>query len=105
MAWGLFNERNQRGKSKIYLLINNIFDLEFYGEQETIGGASLVVQWLRIQLPMQGEHGFELWSGKIPQATEQRRPCATATEPVGLEPVLRDKRSHRSEKPAHRNEE
>ena len=32
-------------------------------------------------------------------------PCATTTEPACLEPVLRNKRSHRNEKPAHRNEE
>ena len=31
-------------------------------------------------------------------------PHATTTEPVHLEPVLRN-RSHRNEKPAHRNEE
>lgn len=33
------------------------------------GGTSLVVQWLRIQLALQG-HGFNLWS-KIPHAPEQ----------------------------------
>ena len=42
---------------------------------------SLVVQWLRIRLPMQG-HGFEPWSGKIPHAMEQLSPCATTTEPA-----------------------
>ena len=26
------------------------------------------------------EHGFDPWSGKIPQATEQQSPCATTTE-------------------------
>ena len=33
-------------------------------------GASLVAQWLRICLPMQGT-GFKPWSGKIPHAAEQ----------------------------------
>ena len=33
-------------------------------------------------------HGFEPWSGKIPHAAEQLSPCATATEPARLEPVL-----------------
>ena len=93
--------------------------------------ASLVAQWLRIRLPMQG-HGFKSWSGKIPHATEQLSPCITTTEPVlwsplattpepashnywapvpqllkpaHLEPVLHNKRSHCNEKPAHRNEE
>ena len=48
-----------------------------------IGGTSLVAQWLRIHLPMQGRgHGFEPWSGKIPHAVEQLSPCATTTEPV-----------------------
>ena len=50
-------------------------------------------------------HGFEPWSGKIPHAVEQLSPCATTTEPVRLEPVLRNKRSHRDEKPTHCNEE
>ena len=44
-------------------------------------GTSLVVQWLRIRLPMQ-VHGFEPWSRKIPQAAEQLSPCATTTEPA-----------------------
>ena len=33
-------------------------------------GASLVMQWLRIHLPVQG-HRFEPWSRKIPHAAEQ----------------------------------
>ena len=44
-------------------------------------GTSLVAQWLRIYLPMQG-HRFKPWSGKIPHATEQLSPCTTTTEPV-----------------------
>ena len=32
-------------------------------------------------------------------------PCATTPEPARLEPVLRNKRSHCNEKPAHHNEE
>ena len=50
-------------------------------------------------------HGFELWSGKIPHAAEQLGPWATTTEPVRLEPVLRNKGGRDSERPAHRNEE
>ena len=65
------------------------------------------------------------WSGKIPHAAEQLSPCATTTEPVlynpcattteasepqlpkpaCLEPVLRNKRSHHNEKPAHSNKD
>ena len=70
-----------------------------------IPGTSLVAQWLRIRLPMQG-HRCEPWSGKIPRATEQLSPRATTTEAHTLpEPVLLNKRSHRNQKPAHRNEE
>ena len=50
-------------------------------------------------------HGFEPWSGKIPHAMEQQSLCATTTEPARLEPVLRNKRGHDSERPAHCDEE
>ena len=50
-------------------------------------------------------HGFAPWSGKIPHAAEQLGPWATTTEPVRLEPVLRNKRGHDSERPVHRDEE
>ena len=50
-------------------------------------------------------HGFEPWSGKIPHAAERLGPWATITEPVHLEPVLRNKRGCDSERPVHRDEE
>ena len=50
-------------------------------------------------------HGFEPWSGKIPHSTEQLGPWATITEPVRLEPVLRNKRGCDGERPAHHDEE
>ena len=50
-------------------------------------------------------HGFEPWSGRIPHAAEQLGPWATTTEPVRLEPVLRNKRGRDSERPVHRDEE
>ena len=50
-------------------------------------------------------HRFEPWSGKIPHAAEQLGPWATTTEPVRLEPVLRNKRGRDSERPAHHDEE
>ncbi|KAM9052748.1 exosome complex component CSL4 isoform 2-T2 [Megaptera novaeangliae] len=50
-------------------------------------------------------HRFVPWSGKIPHAVEQLGPCATTAEPARLEPVLRNKRGHNSERPAHRDEE
>ena len=52
-----------------------------------------------------GDTGSEPWSGRIPHAAEQLGPCATTTEPARLEPVLRNKRGHDSERPAHRDEE
>ena len=67
-------------------------------------GPSLVAQWLRIACQCSG-HGFEPWSRKIPHATEQLSLCATTTEPTCLEPELRNKKSHRNEKPVHCNEE
>ena len=60
---------------------------------------------------MQG-HRFDPSSRTIPHATEQLSQQATTTEPalqqpkpVSLEPVLHNKRNHRTEKPAHDNNE
>ena len=50
-------------------------------EKKIRGGASMVAQWLKIHLPMQGTRGFEPWSGKIPHAAELS-PCVTTTEPA-----------------------
>ena len=60
-----------------------------------------------------GDTGSSPVSGKIPHAAEQVSPCATTAEahapqllkPTCLEPVLRNKRSHRNEKHVHHNEE
>ena len=86
--------------------------------------ASLVAQWLRIHLPMQGT--------RVRALVREDPTCRGATEPVHhyywacalepashnywarvpqllkparLEPVLHNKRSHHNEKPAHRNKE
>ena len=86
--------------------------------------ASLVVQWLRIRLPMQGT--------RVRALVREDPTCRGATKPVRhsywacalepashnywarvlqllkparLEPVLRNKRNHCNEKPAHHNEE
>ena len=87
-------------------------------------GASLVAQWLRIHLPMQGTWVWALvW--KDPTCCRATKPMrhnyrACALEPAShnywahmpqllkptcLEPVLHNKRSHRNEKPAHHNKE
>ena len=80
--------------------------------KKRIEGTSLVVQWLRIGLPMQGT-----WVRSLGQ---ENPTCRGATKPVHhnywahvpqllktmhLDPVLCNKRSHPNEKPAHRNEE
>ena len=49
--------------------------------QKGIPWASLVVQWLKILLPMQGTR-VRARSGKIPQAAEQLSLRATTTEPA-----------------------
>ena len=86
--------------------------------------ASLVPQWLRIRLPMQGT--------QVRALVQEDAICRSVTKPVHhnfwacalelvsqnywarvpqllkpsrLEPMLRSKRSHRNEKPLHRNEE
>ena len=85
---------------------------------------SLVAQWLRICLPMQGTRVWALVR-EDPTCREATKPVchnrwACALEPTShnywacmpqlltptcLEPVLHNKRSHRSEQPAHHNKE
>ena len=80
--------------------------------QESGIGASLVAQWLGICLPMQGTRVWAL--------VREDPTCRTAPKPVHhnywahvpqllksmcLEPVLCNKRSHFSKKPAYHNEE
>ena len=68
-------------------------------------GASLVAQWLTIRLPMQGT--------RVRALVWEDHTCYGATKPAShnywslraLEPVLRNKRSHRNEKPKHHNKE
>ena len=64
-----------------------------------------------------GDTGLIPGLGRPPHAAEQGSLCATTTEsvlyslqattaePVHLEPMVRNKRSHRNEKPVPRNEE
>ena len=69
-----------------------------------LAGASLVAQWLRICLLMQGTRVRALvWED--PTCSEQLGQWATITEPAHLEPVLHNKRGRDSERPAHRDEE
>ena len=66
--------------------------------------ASLVVQWLRVCLPMQG-----LW---VLSLVWEDSTCCRGTNPVchnywarALEPILGNKKSHHNEKPMNCNEE
>ena len=82
-------------------------------------GTSLVVQWLRICLPMQGSRVRSLvredptCRGATKPMRHNYRACALEPtscvpqllKPACLEPVLRNKRSHLNENPTHRNEE
>ena len=89
--------------TKYFKIIQNSITQKIFNIKMKIG-ASLVAQWLRICLPMQGTRVRALvW--KIPHAAERLGPWATITEPAGLEPVLRNKRGRDSERPAHRDEE
>ena len=56
--------------------------------------------WLRTCLPMQGT---QVRSMKFLHAVRQLAPCAATTEPMCLEPMLCNKKSHHNEKPMHRN--
>ena len=85
---------------------------------------SLVVQWLRILLPMQGTqvralvredptcHGatkpvrYNYWTCALEPASHHYWACVLQLlKPVHLEPMLHNKRSHHNEKPAHHNKE
>ena len=87
-------------------------------------GTSLVVKWLRICLPMQGTrvralvredptcHGATKpvhhndWACALePASHNYRARVLQLLKSVRLEPVFRNKRSHRNEKPVHRNKE
>ena len=67
-------------------------------------GASLVAQWLRICLLMQGTRVRALvWED--PTCRGAAGPVNQTTEPARLEPVPRNGRGRDSERPAHRDEE
>ena len=54
---------------------------------------SLVIQWLRIHLPMQGT--------QVQSLVWEDPKC----QPTALKPVLRNKISHQNEKPEHHSKE
>ena len=93
-------------------------------ESKESSGASLVAQWLRIHLPMQGTRVRALvredptCHGATKRVHHNYWACALdpvshnywahepqLLKPARLEPMLRNKRSHRNEKPAGSNED
>ena len=64
-------------------------------------GTSLVVQWLRVRLPMQDTR-VQCLVGKIPHIVRHLSPCNHNYWANTLEPTLY-KRSHHNEKPMHHN--
>ena len=62
-----------------------------------MAGTSLVVQWVRIHLPLQGTR-FNPQYGKIPHAIEQLNQCTATTEPELYKTI------HCNEKPGHCNQ-
>ena len=94
-----------------------------FSSYKTKRGTSLGAQWLRICLPMQGtwvralvredptcrgatkpmHHNYWAWALE-PASHNYWAHTPQLLKPVHLEAVLRNKRSHRNEKPAHCNE-
>ena len=97
---------------------------EWACSKENYAETSLVAQWLRILLPMQGtqvwalvredptchratkpmSHNYWAWALE-PVSHNYWARVPQLLKPTSLEPVLRNKRSHRNEKPAHRIKE
>ena len=79
---------------------------------ESVCGASLVAQWLRVRLPMQGTRVRALVC-EDPTCRGAAGPVRhnywahvpQLLKPARLEPVLRNERGHRNERSVHRDEE
>ena len=124
----LADTENWKTILKVWVNKNNVKYLKCSSIQQlrnkAVVGASLVAQWLRICLPMQWTrvralvwedptyHGatkpvhHNYWACALEPASHNywaRVP--QLLKPMHLEPVLRNKRSHRNKKPAHSNEE
>ena len=107
----------------IRFLVPTLFPSGLRHIKERGRGASLVAQWLRILLPMQGtqlrallredrtchranqpvRHNYRVCSLE-PVSHNYRARVPQLLKPTRLEPVPHNKRSHRNEKPAHGNE-
>ena len=78
-----------------------------HGLEDSMCGTSLVAQWLRIRLPMQGTRVWALVQEDLTcrGATKPVRHNYWAHTPQVLKPMIYNKRSHCNEKPVHHNEE
>ena len=56
-------------------------------------------------LSLQGGHGLDPWSGRIPHAEGRLSRCSSATIAHASVPVLLDKRSPRNEEPTHHSQD
>ena len=123
--WWCSCVRTSRGHTQVCFYKTNCPSLPLkHGQIKYHYRASLVAQWLRICLPMQGTQ-VQALAGEDPTCRRATKPVlhnywACTLEPAShnywahmpqllkpacLEPVLRNKRSHDSEKPAHCNKE
>ena len=108
--WGMCRSKNSQTEITPRIKIcfpsprNSQKFLGFSFQMYATMGTSLVVQWLRIHLIMQGIQVRSLvWEDLTSHLT--LRTCATTTNPKCLEPMLCNKGSHCNEKPAHCNKE
>ena len=108
----IFHANGNQKKAGVAILISNKIDFKIENITRDKEGVSLVMQWLRIRLPMQGTRVRALvredptCHGETKPVCHNYEDCVPQLlKPVGLKPVLRNKRSHCNEKPTHYNEE
>ena len=114
--------QSQKDKYCMILFIWGTYNSQIHRVKKN-GGTSLVAQWLRIPLPTQGTQVQSLvledptcrgatkpvchkyWACALEPMSHNYWACVPQLlKPMCLEPTFRNKRSHRNEKPAHRNE-
>ena len=127
----IYNINNQKESSgSSHQIPHYVYDIWNIGkwssvslEEDWSAGTSLVAQWLRIHLPMQGTQVWSLvqedptcrgatkpmhhnyWACTLePRSHNYWAHVPQLLKPARLEPVLCNKRSHHNEKPTHHNE-
>ena len=118
-SWTLFQQPHySRTQANRVSTINPSWDFQISRQREKklmqkiTYWASLVAQWLRIRLPMQGTQVRALvredptYCRATKPASHNYWACVPQLlKPTRLEPVLHNKRSHHSEKPTHCNKD